>query len=70
MARKRSIQSIDAEISKVEGELTDLQARYDKLAARLEDLQEQKREQQAKIVMDAFQKSGKRFDELMTFLQP
>ena len=64
MARKRSIQSIDAEISKVEGELTDLQARYD------EDLQEQKREQQAKIVMDAFQKSGKSFDELMTFLQP
>ena len=70
MARKRSIQSIDAEISKVEGELTDLQARYDKLAARLEDLQEQKREQQAKIVMDACQKSGKSFDELMTFLQP
>ena len=70
MARTRSITSIDAEIAKVERELTNLQARYDNLAARLEDRQELKREQQAKIVMDAFQKIGKSFDELMTFLQP
>ena len=68
MARMRSISSIEAEISKVEAELVKVQARYDSLAARLIELQQLKSDYEAKQVMDAFHKSGKSLQELMTFL--
>lgn len=68
MARMKSISSIEKEISKVEAELEKVQERYDSLAAQLLELQNQKKEYEAKIVMDAFRKSGKSMEELMTFL--
>lgn len=42
MARTRSISSIDAEISKLEDELSKVQEKYDALAARILELQKQK----------------------------
>jgi len=68
MARTRSISSIDAEISKVEKELAKAQERVDNLAAKLLELQKTKQEHEVKQVMDAFRKSGKTLQELLTFL--
>lgn len=70
MARKRSTESIDAEISKVKAAMSRLQDKYDKLADELKDLEEQKRRLEADAIMDAYLKSGKSLDEIMTFLKP
>ncbi len=43
MARKRLTESIDTEIAKVKSDMSKLQDSYDKLAEKLNDLQEQKR---------------------------
>ena len=70
MARKKSTEAIEAEISKVKSDISRLQDRYDKLADRLKDLQDQKRRIEGDAIMDAYLKSGKSFDETMTFLRP
>ena len=70
MARKKSMASIDAEITKVKTEVSNLQDKYDALAERLKGLREQKRQQEAETIMDAYVKSGKSLDEVMTFLKP
>lgn len=69
MARMRTIASIEAEITKVEGELEKAQEKCDALSARLIELQKSKQEIETKRVMDAFRKSGKSMQELMTFLE-
>lgn len=68
MARTKSITSIDSEISKITSELTKLQEKQDTLSDRLLKLQKQKKDNEAKQVMEAFQKSGRTLQELMTFL--
>ena len=68
MSRKRSITSIDAEIRKTEEELSKVQARCDALSARLLELQNLKHEYEQNQIMEAFRKSGKSLQELMTFL--
>lgn len=70
MARKKSTEALDAEIAKVKADMSKLQDRYDQLAEKLKDLQEQKRRREADDIMDAYLKSGKSFDEIMTFLKP
>ncbi len=70
MARKKSTESIDIEIAKVKSDMSKIQDRYDKLADKLKDLQDQKRRMEADALMDAYLKSGKSFDEIMTFLNP
>lgn len=70
MARKKSTESIDAEINKVKADMSKLQDRYDKLADKLKGLQEQKRQIEADAIMDAYLRSGKSYDEIMTFLNP
>ena len=69
MARMRSISSIEAEISKVEADLAKAQEKCDTLSARLLELQNLTQEIEAKKVMEAFRKSGKSMQELMTFLE-
>ena len=44
--------------------------RYDKLAEKLKNLQEQKRRIETDVIMEAYLKSGKSFNEIMTFLRP
>lgn len=68
MARTKSITSIENEIAKINSELTKLQEKQEALSDRLLELQKQKKEHEAKQVMEAFQKSGKSLQELMTFL--
>ncbi|WP_414732278.1 DUF4315 family protein [Acetobacterium carbinolicum] len=68
MARTKSIASIETEITRINSELTKLQEKQEALSDRLLELQKQKKEHEAKQVMEAFQKSGKSLQELMTFL--
>ena len=67
MAKKKTIAAIENEISKVKSDMSKLQNWYDKLAEKLEDLQKQKRRIEADTIMKAYLKSGKNFDEIMTF---
>ncbi|MCI1722791.1 MAG: hypothetical protein LKM41_08265 [Lachnospiraceae bacterium] len=53
MARVRTIESINVEIAKIQEELNNLHQKYDKTAAKLEVLQEQKQKYQTKLVMKA-----------------
>lgn len=68
MPRTRSISSIETEITKVSAELQKAQEKVDDLTQRLLELQEQKQSIETKQIMDAFRKSGKSMQELMTFL--
>ena len=68
MARTRSISSIETEITKVTSELQKAQEKVDELSQKLLELQETKQSIEAKQIMDAFRKSGKSMQELMTFL--
>lgn len=70
MAKTRSITSIDAEISKVKQDLIKTQEKQDALAEKLRDLQKEKSDYEAKLIVDAYVKSGKSFEEIMNFLQP
>lgn len=70
MARKKTTAALENEINKTKSDMSKLQDRYDKLAERLKSLQEQKRQREAEVIMDAYVKSNKSFDELITFLQP
>lgn len=69
MARKKTTAAIDAEITRVKADMSKLQDRYDKLAEKLKNLQAQKLKSEAEAIIAAYSKSGKSFDELMTFLQ-
>jgi septal ring factor EnvC (AmiA/AmiB activator) len=69
MARTRSISSIEAEIVKLEAELNKAQEKVDVISAKLLTLQKQKQEYEARQIMEAYQKSGKSLQELMTFLE-
>ena len=64
MARKKTIEAVDSEISKIKSDMSKLQECYDKLAEKLEDLQNQKRRIEADTIMEAYLKSGKNFDEI------
>ena len=68
MARKKTIEAIETEISKVKSGMSKRQDRYDKLSEKLEELQEQKHRMEADAIMEAYLKGGKNFDEIMTFL--
>lgn len=68
MARIRSITSIEAEISKVSSELKQAQEKADALSQRLLELQQMREAYESKQVMEAFRKSGKSLQELLTFL--
>ena len=69
MARKKSISTIEAELSKAKAELSKLQEKEEILTARILELQKLKREYEANEIMEAYLKSGKSYKELMTFLQ-
>ena len=70
MARKKSADTLDAEIAKVKSDMSKLQDRYDKLSEKPKDLQEQKRRTETDAIMAAYLKSGKTLDDIMTFLKP
>ncbi|MDK2808884.1 MAG: hypothetical protein PWP24_1621 [Clostridiales bacterium] len=68
MARQKSIASIEADINKTKTELNKVQEKYDRLSSELQKLQKQRRDQETRLLLDAYGKSGKSFHELMIFL--
>ncbi len=68
MSRMRTISSIEAELTEAEANLAKAQEKVDALAAKVLSLQKQKQEYEAKQIIDAYRKSGKTLEELMTFL--
>ncbi len=68
MARSRSISSINTELEKFEAELTRAQQRVDSISEKILTLQKQKQEYETRQIMEAYRKSRKSFQELMTFL--
>ena len=68
MARTKSISSIEAEVTKLEAELDKAQKRVEIISAKLLKAQKQKQEYEARQILEAYRKSGKSLQELMTFL--
>ena len=70
MARKKSTETVDIEIAKVKSDMSKLQDKYNKLADKLKDLEAQKRRIETDTILDAYLKSDKSLDEVLTFLKP
>lgn len=68
MARTRSIESIEIEIQKTTDKLEKVEARMNTISEKLLELQKQKQALESKKVIDAFKKSDRSLQELMTFL--
>lgn len=68
MARTKSISSIETEIARLEAELDKAQKRAEIISAKLLKAQKQKQEYEARQILEAYRKSGKSLQELMTFL--
>lgn len=67
MPRTRSMSSIDEEISKIRSELERIEKRKETLTAKLSELEKKKLEHDTKQIMDAYRRSGKSMEEVMTF---
>ena len=69
MARTKSISSIESEIVKLEAELVKAQEKVDAISDKLLKLQKQRQEYEACQIIEAYKKSRKSLQELMTFLE-
>ena len=68
MARMKTTASVDLKIEKVQNEIIKVQARYDALMVELEKLRAERIEVLGKTFAEAFAKSGRTEEEVMTFL--
>mgnify|MGYP003419785643 FL=1 len=68
MAKMKSISAIETELKKAEDDLKKAQEKVDILSDRVLKLQQQKQEYESRKIIDAYKKSGKTLDELLTFL--
>ena len=68
MARTKSISAIETDLKKAEDDLKKAQEKVDILSDRVLKLQQQKQEYESRQIIDAYKKSGKTLDELLTFL--
>lgn len=68
MARTKSISAIETELKKAEDDLKKAQEKVDILSDRVLKLQQQKQEYESRQIIDAYKKSGKTLDEMLTFL--
>ena len=69
MARPRKEYSIEEEIKKQEEAVARSKARYDSDVKKLKDLYAKKDEMCKKKLLEAVEKSGKSYEEIMAFLQ-
>lgn len=69
MARLKSMKSIDDKIFEYEEKLRKLKERCDKLADALDDLYAEKKEIEAKELLEAIAKSSKTKTEILAFLE-
>ena len=68
MARMKSISTIETELKKAEADLQKAQEKVDILSARVLELQQKKQEYETRQIIEAYKKSGKSLEELLTFL--
>ena len=69
MPRRKSIVSIDAQICTCKKKIAKARERYDKLCDELQTLQTEREQAMSQNILAAMKKSGRSYDELMTFLQ-
>ena len=68
MARMKSISSIETEIATLEADPEKAQKKVESISEKLLKAQKQKQEYEARQIIEAYRKSGKSLQELMTFL--
>ncbi len=68
MARMKSISSIETEVVTLEADLEKAQKKVESISEKLLKAQKQKQEYEARQILEAYRKSGKSLQELMTFL--
>ena len=68
LERMKSISSIEAEVAKLEAELDKAQKRVEVISAKLLKAQKQRQEYEARQILEAYRKSRRSFQELITFL--
>ena len=68
MARMKSISTIETELKKAEADLQKAQEKVDILSARVLELQQKKQEYETRQIIEAYKKSRKSLEELLTFL--
>ncbi|MFA6906794.1 MAG: hypothetical protein WCQ62_11235 [Sphaerochaeta sp.] len=69
MARTKTMASIDAKIVKAQTTVEKTKARYDVAIAELETLYAEKKDLQAKELATAIEKSGKSYEDVLTFVK-
>ena len=69
MARTKTMASIDAKIAKAQTAVEKAKTRYDSAIAELEALYAEKRELQAKELAAAIEKSGKSYEDVLSFVK-
>ena len=69
MARPRKVTSIEDEILAQEQAVAKAKAKYDDEVKKLKDLYAKKNEIQRKALLEAVEKSGHTYEEIMAFLQ-
>jgi len=65
MARLRKQETIEKKVLDAETRVTRLKKEYDEALSELKDLREQQRLLQARKLLDAMDKKGKSFDEML-----
>lgn len=68
--RKKELKTLDREIAALTETMTKTQAKYNAEAEKLRKLQQERRKREAELIVSAYERSEKSFDELMIFLQP
>lgn len=68
MPKPKLVKTIDAKIREVQARMAAAKARYNSLSTQLAELQAEREELIGKEVMTAFRKSGRSYEQLMTFL--
>ena len=69
MPRRKSIVSIDAQICPCKKKIAKAKEHYDKLCDELQTLQTEREQAMSQNILVAMKKSGRSYEELMTFLQ-
>ena len=69
MPKRKSIASIDAKIIICKNRIAKAKVRYDKLCDELHMLQAEREMIMSQKILAAMKKSGRSYDELMTFLK-
>jgi outer membrane protein TolC len=69
MARTKTMASLDAKIAKAQTTVEKAKDRYDAAIAELETLYNEKKELQVKQLALAIEKSGKSYEDVLTFIK-